>query len=249
MEKDDEMPKCTVCGRIPEREGWDLCWEHGGSVKVSTVERSEGCTCDVSALGKVLRVDCPVCFGKEPDAYPAERMHAEDGGVLGELTDSNSIFNLVPWLKECTEKDGWTLDREIMIFRRDKDGDDEQMTFREACEKYREERIKAVNAPMTEEQYDELLEAAMTKVTDKGLMNYIEERSPWPEKVEKGMDEFLETAFGPSELQENFQRAVGLLRRWHAVRDVEFDENLDILDQDTEAFLKEIDGDDEVQEG
>lgn len=71
------------------------------------------CICDISAFGKVLRADCPECCARVsrgmndpirleeevvagrlevssvnvPDAYPAERMHSEDGGVLEELTE------------------------------------------------------------------------------------------------------------------------------------------------------------------
>lgn len=142
------------------------------------------CPCDVS-----VRANCPVCMGtgkrkvyfcvecgirlppgldgnlcdkclKEPDAYPAEKMHSEDGGVLAELTEKGESKSRPEMLKD-------------------------------------------------------------------GVMKYIEANAPWSdmthEKLDKSLDElglddkkldeFLEAAFGPSDLEIYWKRGGWILDR------------------------------------
>lgn len=321
---------CIACNvELPPGLDGNRCPKCENRVAVPLVKRSaekaKGCTCDVSTLGKVLRADCPVCLemGGDlkvplvPDLYPVERMHSEDGGVLaeliekgsdqylkgepapGELKDSQIEYEPDPKIKEWMEKEGWTFDQSTMRFLCRKDRS--WISLREACAKYRVRPI-----PKGE-----------VRITD-GIMNWVECNSPWPEMTELEFNEFIETAFGPSELEtywkrggwtidrgkgeftkgelhisieaavdglrrlcEDFKpvlyvgtvkpvspdekiepgmviseesvlvlnteatklldRAVGLLRRWYIVGDVESCDK-GTLDEDTEAFLKEIDG-------
>jgi len=216
----EKRPKCVGCGKIPEEEGWNRCFECRKKA-VKSVE----CT-----MAKDLLI---------PDAYPAERMHSEDGGALAELVEKGS-------------------------------------------DQFMKEEPELAPAQVSDKP---------VRITD-GIMNYVTKGSPWPEMTELEFNDFMEVAFGSSELETYWKRggweidrkkgeftkgdlhisieaavdlrrtweigpaetpkhtevrAIGLLRRWYTLS-----EGINTLDQDTQYFLEEIDGvrkSDEASEG